>query len=96
MTMDIPKEDTLKIRMDAITIDLMEKARMYLKLDKSKFIRESIRQMAQTVIAEQEQTRFSEEDWWMFFEMIENPPEPTDRMKKATQKYREITRGHEI
>lgn len=96
MAMDIPKEDTLKIRMDAITIDLMEKARIYLKLDKSKFIRQSIRQMAQTVIAEQEQTRFSEEDWHTFFEMIENPPEPTDRMKKAAHKYREIIRGYEI
>lgn len=96
MTMDIPKEDTLKIRMDAITIELMERARTYLKLDKSKFIRQSIRQMAQTVIAEQEQTRFSEEDWHTFFEMIENSPEPTDRMKRAAQKYREITRGHDI
>ncbi len=96
MTIDVRKEDTLKIRMDAITIELMERARTYLKLDKSKFIRQSIRQMAQTVIAEQEQTRFSEEDWHTFFEMIENPPEPTDRMKKAAQKYCEIIRGHEI
>jgi uncharacterized protein (DUF1778 family) len=96
MTMDIRKEDTLKIRIDAITLDMMEKARAFLKLDKSKFIRQSIRQMSETVIAEQEQTRFSEEDWQAFFEMIENPPKPTARMKKAAKKYREITRGLEI
>lgn len=96
MTMDFRKEDTLKIRMDAMTLDMMEKARTYLNLDKSKFIRQSIRQMSQTVLAEQEKTQFSEEDWRAFFEMIENPPEPTDRMKNAAQKYREITRDHEI
>ncbi|MBN2327729.1 MAG: DUF1778 domain-containing protein [Candidatus Omnitrophica bacterium] len=96
MTMNVRKDDTLKIRIDAITLEMMEKARAYLKLDKSKFIRHSIRQMSQTVIAEQEQTRFSEEDWRTFFEMIENPPEPTGRMKKAARKYREITRGSEI
>ncbi len=96
MTMDIRKDNTLKIRMDSITLDMMEKARTYLKLDKSKFIRQSIRQMSQTVIADHEQTRFNEEDWRAFFEMVENPPEPTERMKKSARKYREITNGHEV
>ncbi|RJP18823.1 MAG: DUF1778 domain-containing protein [Candidatus Omnitrophota bacterium] len=96
MIMSIQKDDTLKIRIDAVTVDMMEKARTYLKLDRSKFIRQSIRQMSQTVIAEQEQTQFSKEDWYTFFAMIENPPPPTNRMKKAAKSYREITHGHEI
>ncbi|MEW6237127.1 MAG: DUF1778 domain-containing protein [Candidatus Omnitrophota bacterium] len=89
--MDNRKADTLKVRMDAMTLDMMERARAFLKLDKSKFIRQSIRRMAEAVIAEHEKTRFSKEDWHRFFEMLDNPPEPTDRLKYAAQKYREIT-----
>lgn len=96
MTLDMRKDDTLKVRMDAVTLDMMEKARTYLKLDKSKFIRESVRQMAQATLAEYEQTRFSVEDWHAFFDMLDNPPEPTVRMKKAALKYREIVRENEI
>lgn len=90
--MDMRKDDTLKVRMDTVTLDMMEKARRYLNLDKSKFIRQSVQQMAQTVIAEREQTRFNTEDWHAFFEMLDAPPEPTERMKKAALKYQEITR----
>lgn len=37
-----------------------------------------------------EQTRFNAEDWQMFCAMQENPPEPTERMKKALQTYNKI------
>lgn len=84
------KDDTLKIRIDAITADLMERARSYVKLDKSKFIRHSIREKAEEIIAEHEKTIFSQEDWYVFFDMLDNPPEPTERMKKAAQKYKNI------
>lgn len=88
--MNTVKNDTLKIRMDSITLDLMERARAYLNLDKSKFIRQSVHEMANSVIAEHEQTRFSREDWQAFFDMIDNPPELTRRFKKAAKKYREL------
>ncbi len=84
------KSDTLKVRMDAATLRLMETARAYVKLDKSKFIRESVREKARTVIAERQRTVFSAEDWTLFFEMLERPPEPTERMKRAGQTLRDI------
>jgi len=82
--------------MDTITLDMMERARAFLKLDKSKFIRQSVRRMAEAVIAEHEKTQFSTEDWHRFFDMLDNQPEPTDRLKKAAQKYREITQGNGV
>ncbi|MDP8243376.1 MAG: DUF1778 domain-containing protein [Candidatus Hinthialibacter antarcticus] len=94
--MNIRNDDTLKVRMDSITLDLMERAREFLHLDKSKFIRHSVRRMAEAVIAEHEQTRFSADDWQQFFQLVENPPEATDRFKKAALKYQEITSEHEI
>ncbi len=91
MTAESKKNDALKVRMDSVTLDLLERASTYVHLNKSKFIRQSIREKAVAIIAEHEKTRFTEEDWRMFFDMLDNPPEPTDRMKKAARKYREIT-----
>lgn len=96
MSINVTKDDTLKIRMDAVTADLMERARSYVKLDKSKFVRHSIREKAEAIIAEHEKTQFSQEDWYMFFDMLDNPPEPTERMKKAAKKYKEITASHVV
>ena len=96
MSIHIRKDDTLKFRMDAVTAELMERARSYIQLDKSKFIRHSIREKAETIIAEHEKTRFTQDDWYMFFDMIDNPPEPTERMKKAAEKYKEITTSHAV
>lgn len=38
----------------------------------------------------EQSTTFSKEDWENFFDMIEHPPEPTERFKKAAKKYNEI------
>lgn len=90
MTTETNKHDVLKIRMDALTLQLLEQARNYVNLDKSKFIRQSIREKAEAIIAEHEQTRFNAEDWQMFFDMLDNPPEPTERMKRALRTYNKI------
>lgn len=96
MSINVTKDDTLKFRMDAVTADLMERARSYVKLDKSKFVRHSIREKAEAIIAEHEKTLFSQEDWYMFFDMLDNPSEPTERMKKAAEKYKEITASNAV
>ena len=61
MSVENQKNITFKIRMDSVTLDMMERAREFLHLDKSKFIRQSIRRMAEEVIRECDQTRFSAE-----------------------------------
>jgi len=96
MNINAIKDNTLKFRMDAVTADLMERARLYVKLDKSKFVRHSIREKAESIIAEHEKTLFTQEDWYTFFEMIENLSEPTERMTKAAKKYKEIIASHAI
>lgn len=90
MITETHKQDVLKIRMDAATLQLLEKARNYVDLDKSKFIRQCIREKAEAVIAEHEKTRFTSEDWLMFFSLLDNPPNPTERMKKAAITYQKI------
>ena len=82
--------------MDAVTLQFLEQARNYVNLDKSKFIRQSIREKAQIIIAEHEKTRFDGSDWEMFFAMLDNPPEPSERMKKAALTYKKITAADEF
>jgi len=96
MSINVTKDNTLKFRIDAVTVDLMERARLYVKLDKSKFVRHSIREKAESIIAEHEKTLFTQEDWHMFFDMLDNPSEPTERMTKAAKKYKEIIASHAI
>ncbi|MCF7964020.1 MAG: DUF1778 domain-containing protein [Methylobacter tundripaludum] len=45
--------------------------------------------------SEIEKTRFSEDDWRMFLAMADNPPEPTERMKKAALTYKSIIEDSE-
>lgn len=59
-------------------------------LDKSIFVLQSIIEKAETIIAEHEKTRFTQKDWYRFFDMLDDAPEPTGRMKRAEQKYQKI------
>ncbi len=46
--------------------------------------------MASEDNVEIEPTLFSSDDWQMFFAMQDNPPEPTERMKKAALTYKRL------
>ncbi|MGZ8159540.1 MAG: type II toxin -antitoxin system TacA 1-like antitoxin [Methylobacter sp.] len=46
-------------------------------------------------LTEKEQTHFSSDDWQMFFAMVDNPPEPTERMKRAALLYKRIIAADE-
>ncbi len=96
MAADARKDEMIKIRIDDATLSLLERARAYLDVDKSKFIRMSIREKAEEIIADHERTCFGEDDWYMFFDMLDNPPPPTKRMRKAAQKYHEIVAKNEV
>ena len=37
-----------------------------------------------------DQTRFNESDWHLFFDSLDSPEKPTERMKKAAQRYNQI------
>ena len=66
------------------------------KIDNVKITKNRYQSLVEAIIAQHEKTTFTEEDWHVFFDMIDNPPEPTDRMKKAAEKYKEITASHAV
>ena len=96
MSLEEHKNSVFKFRLDSITSDLLERAKAYTKLNKSTFIRESIREKAQAVILEHEKTAFKRSDWEMFFNLLNNPASPTSRMKKAARKYKSIVRQNAV
>lgn len=89
MTVIAKKDEMFKFRIDSATEELMERARRHVKLDKSKFARQSIREKAESIIAEHEKMVFSENDWHVFWNAVENPPEPSARLQRAAQRYNE-------
>jgi uncharacterized protein (DUF1778 family) len=93
-SVEAQKSEDFKFRLDSATSALLERASSYVGLDKSKFIRKSIREKALAVIEEHEKTTFTYNDWRMFFSLLENPPAPTQAMKNAAQKYRSLITNH--
>lgn len=90
MNAEIRKDLTLKFRIDDLTLRLLDQAQSYVEINRSKFIRQSIREKAEAIIAEHDQTRFNESDWHLFFDSLDEPVEATDRMKKAAKRYSQI------
>ena len=78
------------------TLSLLDRASQYMSLNKSKFIRQSIREKSVEIIAEHDKTRFNEVDWKLFFSLLDQPVDATDRMKKARKKYNKIVSNNEV
>lgn len=96
MNAETRKDMTLKFRIDDLTLRLLEQAQSYVETNRSKFIRQSIREKAEAIIAEHDQTRFNESDWHLFFDSLDTPVEPKARMKKAAQRYKQIVNPDEV
>jgi uncharacterized protein (DUF1778 family) len=90
MSIEAQKNADFNFRLDTTTAALLERASGYVGLDKIKFIRECIREKARTIIEEREKTTFTEDDWRMFFSLLENPSEPTEAMKDAAEAYKSL------
>lgn len=96
MSVEAKKDLTFKFRIDDLTLGLLEQAQSYVEINRSKFIRQSIREKAEAIIAEHEKTRFTEGDWHMFFDSLDKPVQVTERMRKAAKKYSKIINTNEV
>ena len=91
MTISTHKDQQIKLRIDAPTLKLMERAKNYLGTNKSKFIRESIREKATSIIAAHEKTTFSKEDWGLFFQVLDDPIKTSERFKRAAKTHKMVS-----
>lgn len=77
------RQDRIHLRVNARLKSTIERAAAYSDKTLTDFITEAAREKAEAVVREQETITLSAEDWEAFQEMILNPPEPNEALKRA-------------
>lgn len=79
----ITRDDRLGFRLDEESKALIERAAELERRKVSEYCVKALTDAARHTIAEHEQLHLSERDRAAFFEALVNPPEPSDRLKRA-------------
>lgn len=83
------KQERLHIRLDSLAKETLERAAAYQHKSLSEFVISQSMQAAETIIQEHENIRLHPEDWSVFLDALDNPPEATPRLKNAFADYRQ-------
>jgi uncharacterized protein (DUF1778 family) len=83
-----PKNARLEARITAEQKGLIERAAAYQGRSVSDFVVATVQQAAKAVVQEHELLRLNESQSRAFVEMLLNPPEPSDALRRAAQRYR--------
>lgn len=84
----ITREDRLGFRVDRQTKDMIERAAELQRRKVSDFCVTALADAARKTIAEHETLRLSEADRKAFFDILMNPPEPSERLIRAVAEHR--------
>jgi uncharacterized protein (DUF1778 family) len=77
------RQDRIHLRVNPRLKSTIERAAAYSDKTLTDFITEAAKEKAEAVVREQETITLSAEDWEAFQEMILNPPEPNEALKRA-------------
>lgn len=80
---DTVKQERMHIRLDALSKQKLERAAIYAHKSLSEFVLGQALYAADEVIHEHETLTLNEADWEIFFDALENPPEPNTKLKQA-------------
>ena len=83
-----PKKERVYLRLDASSKRKLEQAAAYTETTISQFLLRNALEAAEHTIEMHEKTALQQEDWDAFFDALVNPPEPNDRLKQASKRYR--------
>ena len=83
------KDERIPVRVDRSTKKLIERAAAFRRLSVSQFIVSTMVEEAQKVIRDQTHFTLSEENWALFMDTVENPPEPNEALMAAFKEYKE-------
>ena len=87
------KRDRMHLRLDARTKQKLERAAAYEETTVSDFVLANAVAAAERVIDSHEKITLSAKDWDVFYDALVNPPEPNEKLRKATRRYRERVGG---
>lgn len=77
------KQERMHLRLDSRSKQKLERAAAYTHKSLSEFVLGQALQAADEVIQEHETLTLSQADWEVFLDALDNPPQPTARLKKA-------------
>ena len=77
------KQERMHIRLDALSKLKLERAAAYAHKSLSEFVLGQALNAADEVIHENETLTLNEVDWELFLDALENPPEPSTKLKQA-------------
>ncbi|HAI50453.1 DUF1778 domain-containing protein [Atlantibacter hermannii] len=85
--MNTIKKERFDFRLDEKLKQELEEAAGLLSVPLSVFVTEAIRERAARVINEHRRLQVDEQAWEMIHSLLENPPEPTERLKSIAARF---------
>jgi uncharacterized protein (DUF1778 family) len=80
---DTVKQERMHIRLDPLSKRKLERAAAYAHKSLSEFVLGQALHAADEVIQEHETLTLNKVDWEVFLNALENPPEPSSKLKQA-------------
>ncbi|MCP4043481.1 MAG: DUF1778 domain-containing protein [Gammaproteobacteria bacterium] len=77
------KQERMHIRLDTLSKLKLERAAVYAHKSLSEFVLGQALNAADEVIHDNETLTLNEADWEVFLDALENPPEPSTKLKQA-------------
>jgi len=81
------KKERFEFRLDEAAKRQIEKAACLVSMTVSQFVMDSAREKAVDVINEHKRISVDTDKWDLIMQLLENPPEPTERFKAAFERY---------
>jgi uncharacterized protein (DUF1778 family) len=86
------KQERMHIRLDPLSKRKLERAAAYAHKSLSEFVLGQALHAAEEVIQEHETLTLNEVDWEVFLGALENPPEPSTKLKQAFAEHKKRVR----
>ena len=86
------KQERMHIRLDALSKLKLERAAAYAHKSLSEFVLGQALNAADKVIHEHETLTLNEADWEVFLDALEDPPEPSTKLKQAFAEHKKRVR----
>ena len=92
MTTLLPKQDRIGARVSHDVYQTLVRAAELTGATVNQFLVQSALKEAQAVIEREQVIRLSGADWNWMLELLDNPPEPNEKLKAAMERYRQAQR----
>ncbi|MGB5638716.1 MAG: DUF1778 domain-containing protein [Sedimenticolaceae bacterium] len=86
------KQDRMHIRLDTLAKQKLERAAAYAHKSLSEFVLGQALHAADEVIHKHETLTLNEADWGVFLNALENPPQPSAKLKRAFAEHKKRVR----